>query len=184
MSQRPGLSFSHVGIFVTDLPAMEDFYTRYLEFTATDRGQLPGPKGDIDLLFLSRNPDEHHQIVMATGRPADLGFNTVNQISLRADSLATLKAFHTKLKDAPVSEMTPVTHGNALSIYFRDPEGNRLEIFIDTPWYVIQPMRVILPIELPEAELMQWAEQHASKLPGFKPRAVWRAEMARKMGLD
>lgn len=183
MPTRPGLSFSHVGIFVTDIAAMEAFYTRYLEFTVTDRGDLPGPQGPIGLVFLSRDPDEHHQIVLASGRPTDLNFNVVNQISLRADSLATLKNFHARLQDAPVSEMMPVTHGNAASLYFRDPEKNRLEIFIDTPWYVTQPMRVPLPIEMPEPELMHWIEGHASKLPGFKPRSEWRAEMARKMGL-
>jgi catechol 2,3-dioxygenase-like lactoylglutathione lyase family enzyme len=184
MPQRPGLAFSHVGIFVSDIAAMEAFYTRQLEFTVTDRGQLPGPKGPVDLAFLSRDPDEHHQIVMASGRPAELNFNVVNQISLRADSLATLKAFHARLNAAGVREMLPVTHGNAMSVYFRDPEGNRLEIFIDTPWYVTQPMRVTLPIELPEGELMQWMEEHARKLPGFRPRAQWRAEMARRMGIS
>jgi len=182
MAQRPGLAFSHVGIFVNQMAAMEAFYTRQLEFTVTDRGQLPGPHGPVDLVFLSRDPDEHHQIVLAGGRPESIGFNVVNQISLRADSLGTLKAFHARLKDQ-VSEMLPVTHGNAMSIYFRDPEGNRLEVFIDTPWYVTQPMRVALPIELPEAELMQWAEQHARTLPGFRPRAEWRAEMVRRMGI-
>ena len=30
-------------------------------------------------------------------------------------------------------------HGNAWSLYFRDPEGNRLEVFCDTQWYVEQP---------------------------------------------
>lgn len=35
-----------------------------------------------------------------------------------------------------------IPDSNAISIYARDPEGNRLEIFIDTPWYVDQPMRV------------------------------------------
>jgi hypothetical protein len=31
---------------------------------------------------------------------------------------------------------------------------------------------------------MQWAEQHARELPGFKPRSQWRAEMARRMGVS
>jgi catechol 2,3-dioxygenase-like lactoylglutathione lyase family enzyme len=183
MPQAPGLAFSHVGIFVNDIVAMEAFYTRHLGFTVTDRGNLSGPHGAVGLVFLSRNPDEHHQIVMVTGRPEQVDFNVVNQISLRADSLATLKAMHAELKAAEVREMMPVTHGNAMSVYFRDPEGNRLEIFIDTPWYVTQPMRVMLPIEMPEPELMQWVEEHARKLPGFRPRTEWRAEMARKMGL-
>ena len=41
----------------------------------------------------------------------------------------------------------PVTHGNALSVYFLDPEGNRVELLIDTPWYVPQPHRLVVDIE-------------------------------------
>lgn len=184
MPSSPGLAFSHVGIFVSDIAKMEAFYTRYLGFFVTDRGTLAGPHGPVQLVFLSRDPDEHHQIVLASGRPHEIDFNVVNQISLRADSLASLKRFHADLVQAEVKEMSPVTHGNAMSIYFRDPEGNRLEIFIDSPWYVTQPMRVPLPLEMPDAELMQWVEGHAKKLPGFRPRSEWRAEMARKMGME
>jgi len=36
----PSLSFSHVGLFVSDVPRMEDFYTRVMGFTVTDRGVL------------------------------------------------------------------------------------------------------------------------------------------------
>jgi hypothetical protein len=81
-----------------------------------------------------------------------------------------------------VSEITPVTHGNALSIYFRDPEGNRIELFLDTPWYVDQPCRE--PLDLTQSEEAIWAnaERLARTLPGFKPRAEWEAEMARRMG--
>jgi catechol 2,3-dioxygenase-like lactoylglutathione lyase family enzyme len=183
MSPRPGLSISHLGIFVTDLARMEDFYTRFLGFTVTDRGHLDGTQGAMNLVFLSRDPGEHHQIVLITGRPADSGFNVINQISLKADSLATLQDFYRRLGNEPVTEIRPVTHGNALSVYFRDPEANRIELFIDTPWYVDQPMRVAAPFELPEAELMRWAEQHARKLPGFKPREEWRIEMAKRMGV-
>src|SRR5690606_35844450 len=58
---RPGLTFSHMGIYVTDVARMEDFYTRLLEFTVTDRGELDTPNGPVFLVFLSRDPDEHHQ---------------------------------------------------------------------------------------------------------------------------
>ncbi len=183
MSARPGLSFSHVGIFVTDLEAMTRFYTGVLDFTITDTGELPTPAGRVSIVFLSRDPDEHHQIVLATGRPAQIPFNVVNQISLRADSLETLLDYHRRLQSAPVSDMQPASHGNALSIYVRDPEGNRLELFIDLPWYVDQPFRVPAPFDLPAPELLAWAEHHARALPGFRPRAQWRAEMAARMGV-
>ncbi|MGK5078781.1 VOC family protein [Janthinobacterium sp. HLX7-2] len=184
MRKSTGLSFSHVGIFVNDLEVMASFYSDVLDFTITDRGHLQGPHGPIDLVFTSRDPDVHHQIVLVSGRPEEIDFNVVNQISLTADSIETLQAFYQRLQTAGVTELTPVTHGNALSVYFRDPEGNRIELYIDTPWYVSQPMRVPMPIELPADELLAWAEQHARVLPGFRPRSEWRAEMAKLMGVE
>lgn len=180
---RPGLSFSHFGMFVTDVPKLEDFYTRVLEFTVTDRGQLPGPNGSMDLVFLSRDPDEHHQIVLISGRPADMAFNPINQISLKADSLDTLRDLQKRLIDYGLKDISPVTHGNAVSLYVPDPEGNRLELYMDLPWYVLQPMRVPVDFSLDNDALMAWLEQHARSLPGFKPRAQWRQEMAERMGL-
>jgi catechol-2,3-dioxygenase len=181
---RPGLAFSHFGLYVTDMAPMEAFYTRVLEFTVTDRGQLQGPAGTVELVFLSRDPDEHHQIVMASGRPAGTPFNVINQISLRADSLATLKRMHARLIAEGTPAIAPVSHGNALSIYAPDPEGNRLELFVDLPWYVTQPLRVPVDLTLDDARIMADAEAHARSLPGFRPRAEWRAEMARRMGLE
>ena len=59
-------ALSHFGIHVTDMTRMEDFYTRALGLLVSDRGALPnGPT----LVFLSRDPDEHHQLVLVTGRP-------------------------------------------------------------------------------------------------------------------
>jgi catechol 2,3-dioxygenase-like lactoylglutathione lyase family enzyme len=180
---RKGLRFSHIGIFANDLEKQAAFYQRVLGFTLTDRGHLEGPNGPIELVFLSRDPDEHHQIVMVSGRPDPLPFNVINQISLKADSIETLQEFHQLLSGEPVSDLVAVTHGNAISVYFRDPEGNRVELYIDTPWYVSQPCRVNAPIDAPAAELMAWAEEHARKLPGFRPRSEWRSEMVRRMGI-
>lgn len=180
---RPGLTFSHIGLFAHDLAPMEGFYTRVLEFTVTDRGRLDGPRGPMDLVFLSRDPDEHHQIVLISGRPPDLAFNVINQISLKADSLATLREMHRRLVAERRPDIAPVTHGNALSVYAPDPEGNRLELYIDLPWYVAQPMRVPVDFTLDDAALMTHVEQHARALPGFRPRSEWRAEMAHRMGM-
>ena len=182
-TKRTGLTLSHMGFFVNDMAKVEDFYTRVLEFTVTDRGTLPSPRGTVSLVFLSRDPRVHHQIVLASGRPEQLPFNPINQISLEADSLATLKHFHRRFVEEGMEEIVPVTHGNAISFYARDPEGNRLEIFIDTPWYVDQPMRVPVNFDLPDDELMAEVERHARTLPGFRPRSVWQAEMAERMGL-
>lgn len=181
---RPGLTFSHIGLYVHDIARMEDFYTRVLEFTVTDRGQLPGPDGEmLDLVFTSRDPDEHHQIVLITGRPEQLPFNVINQLSLKADSLATLREMHRRLVECGARNISPVTHGNAISVYALDPEGTRLELYLDMPWYVSQPMRVPMDFSLDDVALMQAVEAHARELPGFKPRSEWRQEMAARMGI-
>lgn len=170
MSDVPGLAFSHMGIFVADLARMEEFYTRVLGFIVTDRG----PLGSASLVFLSRNPSEHHQIVLVSGRPAAEAFNPINQVSFRVDGLAGLREMHRRLQEEGVKELAPVSHGNALSVYFRDPEGNRLELFIDTPWYVEQPVRVPIDLGRPEAEIWEWAERDARSRPGFQPVEEWR----------
>ena len=176
-SPVPSLAFSHMGIYVTDLARMEDFYTRLLGFTATDRGNL----GSTKLVFLSRDPKEHHQIVLASGRPGDAGFNPINQISFRMAEFAGLREMHRRLQREDMAEISPVSHGNALSVYFRDPEGNRLELFVDTPWYVQQPLRVPLDMQLSDAQIWAWAEAEARKLPGFKKVENWRDEVAQRM---
>lgn len=183
MQQRPGLRFTHIGFHANDIDRMADFYKTVLEFTETDRGTLPGPNGPIRLIFLSRDPQEHHQIVLVSGRPDHLAYNVINQISLKADSLETLIAFHQRVTREQVRELVAVTHGNALSVYFHDPEGNRVELYWDLPWYVSQPCRVAAPFHLSANEILIWAEEHARELPGFRPRDDWQREMAQRMGL-
>ena len=95
MDRSSPVSFSHFGIYVTDLARMTDFYTRVLGMLVSDRGQVPGGS---DLVFLSRDPDEHHQIVLATGRPSGVPFNVVNQISFKLPALADLKAMHARAR--------------------------------------------------------------------------------------
>src|SRR5215471_16717834 len=118
---RRGLSLSHMGFYVSDMARVEDFYSRVLEFTVTDRGTLQTPHGEVRLLFLSRDPAVHHQLVLASGRPEHLAFNPINQISFEADSLDTLRQFHARFVAEGLEEINPVTHGNAISIYARDP---------------------------------------------------------------
>ena len=173
------LAFSHMGVYVHDIETMERFYTGALEFDVTDRGLL----GKTQIVFLSRDPAEHHQIILATGRPAHIEFNPINQISLRADSLASLRIYHDRALAHGATDMQPVSHGNALSIYFRDPEGNRLEVFIDTPWYVTQPMRIPVDLSMDDATLMAHLEAEAQALPGYIPHNQWLASMAERMGI-
>ena len=172
------LTLSHVGIYVTDMPRMLDFYTGFLGFAISDRG-----KGSLggEIVFLTRDPREHHQFVLASGRPADLRFNLINQLSFRVDSLDTLREVYRGLKNEDVVDLGPVSHGNALSVYLHDPEKNRVELLIDTPWYVPQPCRIPVDLSLPDDALWSGLEKQARELPGFKPRSAWIAEIERKI---
>lgn len=183
MSQKPAFSFSHVGLYVTDLDKMTDFYENFLGFTVTDRGDL----GAAKIVFLSRDPDEHHQIALITGRPADLAYNVINQISFRLAHFSDLNYFYANMKNLPagmVSDIDPVTHGNALSIYFRDPEGNRLELFVNTPWYASQPMKVPFNPEDTEESIWAWLEETVKQMPGYKSREAWKEEVAKAMNAN
>ena len=177
----PTLTFSHMGMYVQEIAAMEDFYSRVLGFTVTDRGELDTPNGRVYLVFLSRDPNEHHQIVLASGRPERLPFNVINQISFRVPDLVSLRHFNKALQGEKVTEVSPVTHGNAISVYFRDPEGNRIEIFFDTPWYCAQPCREPVDFSKSDSEILRETEKVARALPGFQPREAWSAELRRKM---
>ena len=170
-----------MGIFVADPARMEDFYTRVLGFTATDRGELDTPRGKVFLVFLSRDPREHHQIVLASGRPEGLPFNPINQISFRMAEFSGLREMHRRLAAEKVRDLYPVSHGNALSVYFLDPEGNRIELFVDTPWHCRQPVRVPMDMKLDDKALFAWAEAEAKKQPDFMPIDDWRAQQARLM---
>jgi catechol-2,3-dioxygenase len=177
----PALAFSHIGIYVRDLERMADFYSRVLGFAVSDRGELDTPRGKVSLVFLTRDPRDHHQIVLASGRPDSLPFNPINQISFRVQDFAGLRELHRAIQSEPVSEISPVSHGNALSVYFKDPEGNRIELFVDTPWYVDQPMRIPMDMSLPDQALWQWAHDTARRLPGYKPVEQWRTELSRRL---
>lgn len=176
----PSLRFSHIGLFVSDLPRMARFYKQALRFTQTDAGDL----GTVQIVFLSRDPTEHHQLVLATGRPADMNFNIVNQMSFRVDDLQALRVFHERLVREGATDVEPVTHGNAVSVYCRDPEGNRIEVFMDTPWYCDQPMRERIDLTQTDAAILAQAETIARRYPKFQPREQWVAEMARRMAQD
>lgn len=173
------LTLSHVGIHVVDIPRMVDFYTGFLGFAVSDRGPA---RGGGEIVFMTRDPREHHQFVLASGRPADLPYNLINQISFRVDSIATLRELYAALPREPgIEDLGPTSHGNALSVYFRDPEGNRVELLTGTPWYVPQPIRMPVDIALPDDQLWASVEKACRAVPGFKMREAWEADIARRI---
>jgi len=158
------LALSHFELYARDVERLEDFYTRALGFVVTDRGI--GPRA---LVFLSRHPGEHHQIVLNPGIEAAARAGTVDHIAFRVASLGDLRHVHAALTAEGDVDLETVSHGTTWSVYFRDPEDNRLEVFTDTPWYVSQPMRFAVDLTLSDEDLHAWTEAKVRTLAGFKP---------------
>ena len=130
------LRWSHAFVHVTDMDAMVDFYTNVLGFEVTDRGDV----GGNEFVFLSQVETDHHQLGFSATREQSGRSNNVAHFAFRVDDLDAVKTMHEVLtQDERVTNIMPITHGNAWSVYFNDPENNGIEIFCDTPWHVAQP---------------------------------------------
>jgi len=176
----PDLSFSHIGIFVFDLEPMSRFYTEVLGFHVTDRGTVLDQQR---IVFLSRDPREHHQIVLVEGRTAARSEVLLNQISLRVPSLADLRAVRERvLNVGGIPEIHPINHVISFSVYFRDPEGNRIEIFCDSPFYVAQPHIEPLDLALDDAAILEQTRDRYQDDPSFCTAEAWRARFPGRAG--
>jgi catechol 2,3-dioxygenase len=173
----PNAQLTHVGLYVEDMDAMVSFYTSLLGLVVTDEGEFLGRR----LTFLSRQADEHHQMVLVSGRAAPAGVQVLSQVSFRVDDLDSLRHFHDHALQLGATGMEGRNHGNSWSIYFLDPDGNRLELYTATPWYVSQPWRVALDLSLSndeiEAETRKLIEDGAEWLPV----ATWREGLAQRL---
>ncbi|MBO9649494.1 MAG: VOC family protein [Variovorax sp.] len=174
--QRP--TPSHFGIYVTDLEKMVAFYTETFDLTITDRGV--GRTFQNHLVFTSASPDQHHQLVLASGRPADARFSTVMQISFVVPSIEHLRDISKRAHQRGATAIRGLNHGNALSVYMLDPEGNTVEVYVDMPFYVAQPHGDPLDLTKDDETLMRETEAICRRDPTFMPIAEWQARFQAK----
>ena len=177
------MSFSHIGFYVQNLDRMTDFYSRILGFPVTDRGIL---HGKIPIAFLSRDPKDHHQIALIEARPPGGGEAIIHQISFRLPDLDALKRLRRRLIEEGVivegsTKHRSITHGNAWALYVHDPEGNQIELFVDSPWYIEQPCAEPIDLDRPTKDILAESEAFCRAQPGFKPVEDWRAAMAERI---
>lgn len=168
-------TLTHAGIWVWDLKRMEEFYCRMLRLTVSDRGFVKRYNGNI--VFLSNDPKVHHQLILCEGRPKNSP-STVNQLAFTVASLAELRQMSRRVAAEGI-EILPLSHGNAWSIYFDDPEGNNVEVYLDSPFHIPQPYGEPLDLELSDDEIMRRTEEEVRKREGFMPREEWAARRAR-----
>src|ERR687885_1883918 len=150
----PAITYiGHVGIFCDDLEKQKDFYTRVLGFKVTD----PGPRGNG--YFLSAQPDaEHHQVLLMGGGRGD--GKVMQQLSFRTGSVGEVREYWRRLVAEGARIAETITHGNAVSVYFYDPEGNRLEIYWDTGVPIQQPFKEDIDLEADDEGVMAQVRAH------------------------
>jgi catechol 2,3-dioxygenase len=108
------------------------------------------------MCFLSAQPDaEDHELLLA-GRPdTETGPPQIQQLSFHTDSLQSLREFREAFANEAVTITAEVTHGNAASVYFNDPEGNRLEVYYAIPVDWPQPFRQPIDFSLDDEALLK-----------------------------
>jgi catechol 2,3-dioxygenase len=166
---------AHMGIACIDIDKMIDFYTSVFNLVLTDKG--PGNTFPYMLAFLSANPSQHHQLAMAQSRPAGTP-STVMQLSFAVPSIQHLRDLKKAAEELGASRVLPLNHGNALSVYFADPEGNTVEIYLDMPFYISQPHGDPLDLSQDDETILRETETICRSDPSFMPIDQWQAKFA------
>ena len=105
-------------------------------------------------------------------------------MSFEVASLEELREMNRRVQAEGVSDFIGINHGNAWSIYFRDPEGNRIEVYLDSPWHVPQPHGDELNLEISDEDILKTTLEAIKDDPGFMPREEFEAELKRKLAPD
>ena len=77
--------------------------------------------------------------------------------------------------------MTPIDHGNAWSVYSSDPDGNGIEVYLDSPWQVAQPHGRALDLSLSDAQIRAATEAAIRDDATFQPAERWQDEFRRRL---
>jgi catechol 2,3-dioxygenase-like lactoylglutathione lyase family enzyme len=141
----------HVGIYCKDLQALRRFYTEVVGLQVSDEDPRMG------VVFMTADPErEHHEFVLFSGKEQD--GPSVQQLSFSCESLQDVVDYYQRFKEHNVRFDRVVSHGNAIGLYFFDPEGNRCEVYWTTPYKARQPYAEAVDITRPLDEVMAQVE--------------------------
>lgn len=170
--------FRHVGVPAFDPDALGAFYTRWFAMVVSDTGS--GIADNARVVFMTGDPREHHQIAFANLRQQ--GSPGMQQISFVYDSLADLKQLAIDFAAAGVPILQQKDHGNTWSVYAADPEGNRIECYTPTPWYVPQPTWWPMDLLTESVEtIAQRTAEKAQATPGVMTRQAWMDQISARI---
>ncbi len=122
----------HVLLRVADIERSKAFYTQTLGFEVVEEDPAHGgvfmslgEHGHTLDLFQAENP--------AGAEPPSPSRVGVHHIAFMVDSETALKDAYFSLQDQGIEVVRAVDHVSQKSIYFHDPDGNRLEIYYELP---------------------------------------------------
>jgi len=119
-------SLGHIVLKVSDLSASKKFYHELLGLP------ISAESTDWGMLFFTLG--SHHDFaILEVGSEAEKNFEGVGMdhfaFKITGDITSLLEA-KTELENAGV-DVTPIDHNVSYSLYFHDPDGNRLEVYVD-----------------------------------------------------
>lgn len=124
------MRLGHVNIYVRNAERARAWYAKVLGLHTYHFA--PGRAA-----FLSADLDQSHEVaLMQLGDDApgpQKGQVGLNHMAWMVDSLDDLTAAYRRLKENDVKIERIVDHGLSLGIYFRDPDGNGLEVSFELP---------------------------------------------------
>ena len=131
----------HIVLNVRDAAKSRDFYTRTLGLRISHEDLKQGA------VFLSFGR-EHHELAlfqMATGKPPEASQPGLHHMAWQLGSFEDLQAAYRDLKAMGVPVESTVEHNVTRSVYFRDPDGNRVELYCDMVENGFESMRTLGP---------------------------------------
>jgi catechol-2,3-dioxygenase len=149
-------SLGHMGFYVKDVERSVAFYRDILGLQVSDRS----PRGAVFMTAQDRLA-EHHELYIAPGREGD--GKILQQISFRCASLGDVKEFYRTFVERQVPIERVWTHGNTVSIYFQDPDGNSVEVYWPTGIDVPQPFGKPMDLTKSDEEIVAQVNKYVSE---------------------
>ncbi len=156
--------FAHVVLRTTQLDTMVNWWTTVLEADVRFGNEL--------IAFMSYD-DEHHRIAVINiaGLPAaEPGRVGVDHIAYTYASVEDLFENYQRLKKLGIEPYWMIHHGATLSSYYRDPDGNQVELQVDTmslaeaDTFMRSPVFAANPIGI-DVDFDQLIQRHAAGEP-------------------
>jgi len=135
----------HVVLKVRDAQKAKAFYTRVLGLRVAYEDHTRGA------VFLSFGK-EHHELALfplATGEPPEAAQPGLHHVAWQLGSFAELQVAHRELVELGIPVEATIEHNVTRSVYFLDPDGNRVELYCDLVSNGFEAMQTLGPTSKP-----------------------------------